>query len=135
MPKQQTNIKAAIVDIPWILKQLPSFVSAQAEQQKNVMSLQEWVNSANAEINAQKDAAKQQALSAQFQQELAKRQQIAQQAYAQKLQQIDAEVSKMIADTASEQGFDFVFAKTTLVFGGTDISDKVAQKITPSQKA
>jgi len=134
MPKQQTNIKAAIVDIPWILKQLPSFVSAQAEQQKNVMALQEWVNSANAEINAQKDAAKQ-ALSAQFQQELAKRQQIAQQAYAQKLQQIDAEVSKMIADTASEQGFDFVFAKTTLVFGGTDISDKVAQKITPSQKA
>ena len=132
---QQTNIKAAIVDIPWILKQLPSFVSAQEEQQKKVMALQQWVNSANAEINAVKDVAKQRALSAQFQQELEQRQQAIQQIYTQKLQKIDAEVSKIIADTALEQGYDFVFAKTTLIFGGTDISEKVAQKITMAENS
>lgn len=127
--KSTPAVKAAIVDIQWILNNLPSFRAAQTEQQQNVAALQNWVNGVNAQIAQQTIAEEKQKMTLQGQNEFAQRQQVVQQNYAKKLQAIDAEVTKMIADTAQELGYDMVFAKTTLVYGGTDITAQVAAKI------
>lgn len=127
--KSTPAVKAAIVDIQWILNNLPSFSAVQAEQQQNLAALQNWAQNVNAQIAQQTVAEEKQKMILQGQNEFAQRQQAVQQNYAQKIQAIDDEVTKMIADTAKELGYDMVFAKTTLVYGGTDITAQVAAKI------
>ena len=125
----QTTIKAAVVDVPLVLNQMPAFIAEQEAQQKKAVALQTWVESANKQVAAQTTPLQQQALAHKLQQEYALRQQTLQQDYAKALQVIDTKLAQLIADTAKEQGFDFVFAKTALIFGGVDITPQVAQKV------
>lgn len=125
----QTTIKAAVVDIPWVLNQMPAFIAEQQAQQKKAEALQAWGEAANKQVAAQPTPLQQQALAHKLQQEYMLRQQALQQDYAKALQAIDEKLELLIANTAKELGFDFVFAKTTLIFGGEDISQQVAQKI------
>ena len=68
----------------------------------------------------------QNSLKQRYQLELTQKQQIIQQNHTQKVQVIDASLSKLIADVAKQEKLDYVFAKGTLVFGGQDITQKVA---------
>ena len=59
-------------------------------------------------------------LAQKYQQELSQKQQVMQQNHLQKVQAVDANLSKLIADVAKQEKLDYVFAKGTLVFGGQD---------------
>lgn len=119
----------AVVDVPWVLAQMPSFIAARTEQQQNMQQLQQDVNNINAEIARALTQNEKQALSEKYKGAVAQRQSEIQRAYAQKLQDVDKEITKLISDTAKEQGYKFVFAKTTLIFGGTDITPAIAEKL------
>ena len=58
--------------------------------------------------------------------ELTQRQQMLQLEHNQKIQGIDVELTKLIADIAQKEHFDYVFAKGIVVFGAEDLTQKVA---------
>ena len=121
--------KIAVVDVQRLVSQTPSGMALRQERQNQLVGLQQWVNSANAEINQQTDQNTKAALFQKYQQELNQRQQALQSEYAQKVQSIDAELSKLISDEAKKSGYDYVFAKGIVVFGGTDITENVAKSL------
>lgn len=123
------NAKIAIVDVQALVNQTPSVIALRAEQQNNMAIIQNWVNGVNGQLSQVADLNQRAALTQQYQLELNKREQILQSQYAQKVQAIDAELSKLVSDVATEKKLDYVFAKGMVVFGGTDITADVASRL------
>lgn len=115
-----------VVDIQWLVSHIKEVQILRQEHQANLAALQQWVKAANAEIAAQNMPEDKNSLAQKYQQELSQKQQVMQQNHLQKVQAVDANLSKLIADVAKQEKLDYVFAKGTLVFGGQDITQKVA---------
>ncbi len=115
-----------VVDIQWLVSHIKEVQILRQEHQANLAALQQWVKAANAEIAAQSVSEDKNSLAQKYQQELSQKQQAMQQNHLQKVQVVDANLSKLIADVAKQEKLDYVFAKGTLVFGGQDITQKVA---------
>lgn len=115
-----------VVDIQWLVSHIKEVQILRQEHQANLAALQQWVKAANAEIAAQNMPEDKNSLSQKYQLELNQKQQAMQQSHLQKVQAVDANLSKLIADVAKQEKLDYVFAKGTLVFGGQDITQKVA---------
>ncbi len=115
-----------VVDIQWLVSHIKEVQILRQEHQANLAALQQWVKAANAEIAAQSVSEDKNSLTQKYQLELNQKQQAMQQNHLQKVQAVDANLSKLIADVAKKENLDYVFAKGTLVFGGQDITQKVA---------
>ncbi len=125
----KSSPKIGIVDVQMLVNRTPSVLALREEQQQQNIALQQWVNSVNAQIAQELNQANRNYMTQQYQLELNQRQQMLQVEYAQKVQSIDAELSKLIADVAQKEGCDYVFAKGIVVFGGTDITEKVTAEL------
>jgi outer membrane protein len=123
------NAKIAVVDVQALVNQTPSVIALRAEQQNNMAIIQNWVAGVNNQLSQIADQNQRASLTQQYQIELNKREQILQSQYAQKVQAIDAELSKLVSDVANEKKLDYVFAKGMVVFGGTDITADVAKRL------
>lgn len=123
------NAKIAVVDVQALVNQTPSVIALRAEQQNNMAIIQNWVAGVNNQLSQIADQNQRASLTQQYQIELNKREQILQSQYAQKVQAIDAELSKLVSDVATEKKLDYVFAKGMVVFGGTDITADVAKRL------
>jgi len=121
--------KIAVVDVQRVVAQARPVVDLRQEMQNKVGSLQEWVNASNAEIDKASSQEKKDELTKKYQGELAQKQQVIQQDYATKLQQLDAEITKIIEETAKSEGFGVVLIKASVVAGGVDITDKVIARL------
>lgn len=115
-----------VVDVQWLVSHIKEVQILRQEHQANLVALQQWVKAANAEIAAQNMPEDKNSLTQKYQLELNQKQQAMQQNHLQKVQAVDANLSKLIADVAKKENLDYVFAKGTLVFGGQDITQKVA---------
>ena len=115
-----------VVDVQWLVSHIKEVQILRQEHQANLVALQQWVKAANAEIAAQNIPEDKSSLTQKYQLELNEKQQAMQQKHLQKVQAVDANLSKLIADVAKKENLDYVFAKGTLVFGGQDITQKVA---------
>ena len=115
-----------VVDVQWLVSHIKEVQILRQEHQANLVALQQWVKAANAEIAAQNMPEDKNSLAQKYQQELSQKQQVMQQNHLQKVQAVDANLNKLIADVAKKENLDYVFAKGTLVFGGQDITQKVA---------
>lgn len=126
---QEKNFKMAVVDVQWLVNHTPSVHVLRQEQQQKNAALQQWVSNANAEIVKITEPKEKEALAGKYRTELAQQQQSLQRDYAQKVQVIDVELTKLIAETAEAEGYTHVFAKGSLVYGGTDITQAVADRM------
>lgn len=115
-----------VVDVQWLVSHIKEVQILRQEHQANLVALQQWVKAANAEIAAQNMPEDKNSLIQKYQLELNQKQQAMQQNHLQKVQAVDANLNKLIADVAKKENLDYVFAKGTLVFGGQDITQKVA---------
>ena len=115
-----------VVDVQWLVSHIKEVQILRQEHQANLVALQQWVKAANAEIAAQNMPEDKNSLTQKYQLELNQKQQAMQQNHLQKVKAVDANLSKLIADVAKKENLDYVFAKGTLVFGGQDITQKVA---------
>ena len=121
--------KIGIVDVQFLINNTPSVLALRQEQQKNTAELQEWVNKANAEIAKLAKKEEKDNLAQKYRLELTQRQQMLQLEYNQKVQGIDVELTKLIADVAKKEHFDYVFAKGIVVYGAEDLTQKVADAL------
>ena len=113
-----------IINVQALVSQTPSVIALREEQISKRNALQQWVNGVNQEIAQEGDNQKKAELAQKYQAELNTRQQTLQNEYVQKVQEIDAQILKLIADVAKKEKVEFVFNTGSLLFGGTDITAK-----------
>lgn len=127
MAKEKTKSpKIGIIDTQFLVNATPAIAALRQEQKEKSLALKQWINDANSEIGKQTNEEDKKTLTQKYQLELSQRRQMIQLEYNQKLQLIDSELTNLIAKVAKEDGFDYVFAKGQVVFGATDLTQKVA---------
>lgn len=122
------ELNLGIINIQFLVAQVPAVIALRDEQQAKSVALQEWVNARNAEIAAVEEAKKAE-LTQKYQAELNERQQAMQSEYAQRVQIIDADLNKLITDVAKKEKIDYVFNIGALVYGGKDITPQVLEAL------
>ena len=121
--------KIAVVDVQKIVSMSRPVAELRQDMQGQMSNLQAWVNASNAQIEKEGSQEKKDALTKQYQEELMNKQQAIQKDYAEKLQKLDADLTKIIETTAKEEGLGITLVKGSVAAGGTDITDKVIAKL------
>lgn len=121
--------KIAVVDVPSIVTKSAQVKALKDEQIKKTQELQKWLETANADVKKQSSEANKQKLLKKYNDELAKKKDANAKAYSKKLAAIDANISATIASQAKAKGYDLVLAKSTVLYGGDDITAEIAKLI------
>ena len=119
--------KIAVVDITTVVQNSEQVKALKEEQNAKAQELATWLQNAQNAVKNEKDKSKQEDLLKQYNAEFAARKQTIATEYAQKLQSIDDSITKTISDEAKKKGYQLVIAKNLVIYGGTDITDKIAE--------
>ena len=117
--------KVAVVDVQQVVAHSKVVAEFKESQAAKASSLQEWVAKSNEEIGKLTSEKEKEALAAKYREELTQRQIAYQNEDIAKLQEIDADITKIIEKVAKKEGYKKAFVKGTIIFGGEDITDKV----------
>ena len=123
MPSQ----KIAVVDVPAIVTKSAQVKALKDEQAKKAQDLAKWLETVNADVKKQSTEASKQKLLKKYNEELAKKKEANTKEYTKKLAAIDASISSTIAAQAKAKGYDIVLAKSTVLYGGDDITAEIAK--------
>lgn len=136
--KKQTNAKAeintqpntnniAVIDVQAVVNSSAQVKALREAQTAKVNELNLWLQSAQNEVNTERDKERQQALLQKYNAEFAlKRSDIALQ-YQQELQIVSNNISQTIAEEAVKKGYSMVIAKNLVIYGGLDITEDIAK--------
>ncbi len=122
-----TTQKIAVVDVPAIVAKSAQVKALKDEQLKKTQELQKWLETVNADVKKQSTEANKQKLLKKYNEDLAKKKEANAKTYAQKLASIDASITATIASQAKAKGYDIVLAKSTVLYGGDDITAEIAK--------
>lgn len=119
--------KIAVVNVPVIVAKSAQVKALKNEQANKAKALEKWIETANADVKKQSTDANKQKLLKKYNEELAKKKEANSKEYAQKLAAIDAGISATIAAQAKAKGYDIVIAKSSVLYGGDDITAEIAK--------
>ena len=126
---QDKKTKMAYIDVNYVVNQSKDVQELKAETMQKNKELQIWLSKVNTEVMEKGTREEQQQLVDRYNQEFAMKQANIKQDYNLKLQQIDAKITGVIAEEAKKLDYDFIFAKGTLLYGGEDITLKIAELV------
>ncbi len=121
--------KIAVVDVPTIVAKSSQVKTLKDEQIKKAQDLQKWLETVNNDVKKQSTDANKQKLLKKYNDELAKKKEANAKDYAQKLAAIDKSISDTIAAQAKAKGYSIVIAKSTVLYGGEDITAEIAKLV------
>ncbi len=125
----QNDLKIGIVDIPQVVSKSAQVEVLKKEQIKKAEDFKKFVDKAKADISKQTTDDKKRELAAKYEKQIADRQAAEAKEYTRKLAEIDKNISATIDQTAKAKGYDLVFAKGTLLYGGEDITEMVSKAV------
>ena len=99
------------------------------EQEAKKKEIAQFIKKAGEEIKKQPDLAKKKALAEKYDKELASKQAANAKAYKTKADAADKNISDTIANQAKAQGYNFVFAKGVVLYGGDDITESILKVV------
>lgn len=117
----------AVVDVPAIVAKSAQVKALKDEQTKKAQELKKWLDTVNADVQKQSTEANKQKLLKKYNEELAKKKEVNVKEYTKKLSAIDASISATIAAQAKAKGYDIVIAKSSVLYGGDDITAEIAK--------
>lgn len=128
--KQETpQFAVAVVDVQTIVNVSSEVRALKEEQAVKTQELNQWLQRAQNEVNAEQDKVKQQALLQKYNAEFTlKRREIAIN-YQEKLKVISDNIEQTIAKEAKAKGYQLVLAKNVTIYGGTDITEDIIKII------
>jgi len=125
----QKNARVAIVDINAVVSNSKQVMALKDEQVAKSQELAAWLQEAEKAVEAEKDAAKKEALLKQYSTEFAAKRDENNQYYNRQLQVLDANITQIIINEARKQGYNLVLAKSNVVYGGKDITADVIKLV------
>ena len=121
--------KIAVVDIQSVVAKSTQVKTLKDEQTKKAEELAKWLDSVNADVKKQTTEENKQKLLKKYNDELARKKETNAKEYAQKLSAIDKNISDTIASQAKLKGYDIVIAKSSVLYGGEDITEQIAKAL------
>lgn len=122
-------LSIAVVDVPDIIAKSPKVKALKEEQTKKSQELAKWLSVVNADVKKQTNDVNKQKLLNKYSAELDEKKQANKNAYLQKLSEIDANISKSIVSRAKSKGYYIVLEKTSVLYGGEDITSDIAKMV------
>lgn len=124
-----TANKVAIVDVQKVVAQSTQVKNLKAEQEKKRNELVQFMNKAKSEVDAQSDVTKKKALAQKYEKELITKREAIAKDYTKKLEAIDANITNIIHKQAQALGYDIVFARSAVLYGGDNITNTIIQSV------
>ena len=121
--------KVAVVDLQKVVNSSNQIKSLKKEQESKKKELAQFIKKAGEEIKKQPDLAKKKALAEKYDKELNAKREANAKSYKTKFEAADKSISDTIQQQAKALGYDVVFAKGVVLYGGTDITDAVLKVV------
>lgn len=121
--------KVAVVDVPKIVSESKQVQALKDEQAKKSQELNKWLDVVRADVAKQQTEAGKEKLLKKYEGELAKKREANAKDYAKKLSEIDKNISATIEAQAKANGYDLVLSKSTVLYGGEDITAEIAKVV------
>jgi len=125
MKNQKNTI--AVVDLQVVVAASAQVKALKEEQIAKSKELNQWLQKVQAEVKAEEDKTKQEALLKQYNAEFAQKKTEIMQHYQEKLKVVSDNISQTVAEEAEKQGYQLVLAKNLVVCGGVDITEEIAK--------
>lgn len=119
----------AVVNLEQVLEQSPKLNAIRKDNEVKLNELTQWIDEVNKEIDAETDAVKHQKLANQYRKLTSEKEKVIKQEYNNRLKEVDAEITALIDKVAKKHGCNVVFANTSMVSGGKDITNDVIKEL------
>ncbi len=123
------KMKFAVVDVQRVVLSSKEIAALSAERQAQIQELKKMADEANMKITAEQDQAAKKALSEASLATINAKKDTFDKIHASGLQAADKRINDVINAVAEKEGLAVVFNKTSLVNGGTDITDAVVEQV------
>jgi len=123
------GFSVAIVDVQKVVESSPTINSLKTDRKNKVEDLVKFVEKAKADVAKETNATKKKALEDKYNKELNDRKNAMDNAYAQKLSDVDKEITALIKSKATALGYSLTLTKSTVLEGGTDITSDVIKEL------
>lgn len=117
--------KVAVVNVQKVVNKSAQVQILKKDQEAKAKELTQFVQKANAEIQAQTDDAKKKALVKKYEKELATKREANAKAYQSRLEAIDKSISGIITNYAKANGYDLILNKGSVLYGGVDVTEEL----------
>lgn len=127
--KKMLQSQIAVADLSYIVSQSDKLTTIRKENEKKLIELSNWLDDVEQEIQDEKDFEKQKKLAVQYKKIAQEKQNIVKNEYANKIKEVEKEISDTIQKTAFELGCDIIFTKQVVINGGRDITLDVLKQL------
>ncbi len=119
------NPKIACVDISRLALSSSVIKNAQETRDYQTKELLNWYDNASLDIQKQETQEAKKALTKKYENQLTQKQKTIKEQYNKELKKADSQMTDIITTKSKELGYNLVFRKDALLFGGEDITSKV----------
>lgn len=119
----------AVVDLNKIVENSAQVKQLKQEHSKKIADLDKIIVNARGEISNEKDPAKVLMLEDKYMKEFNTNKEILEREYNNKLSAIEKNIKNEISKKARQGDYDYVFAKSVVLYGGKDITDELLNSI------
>lgn len=126
---QPAVYKLAVVDVGKIVDGSKSVEALKVEQKAKIKDLMMFVDNARKEVAQQKDDKAKKALEDKYNKELNSKKDAIEADYAKKLDAINKSITDSIASVAKANCYNVVLAKSTVLYGGDDITQDIIKVV------
>lgn len=121
--------KIAVVDLQQIVSNSSQVKALKQEHNRKVSELDKILVNARGEIANETDQAKVLLLEDKYMKEFASKKEALERDYNNRLSAIEKNIKNEITKKAQKDGYDYVFAKSVVLFGGKDITNEIVNNI------
>jgi len=121
--------KVAYIDVNKLTASSKTIKQALAQREKQTKEMLKWYDSASLEIQKQDSKEKKDALVKKYEAQLTQKKKSIKDAYAKEINKADAQMEQVISQKAKELGYNLVFRRDALIFGGDDITSQVLPSV------
>ncbi len=121
--------KIAVVDLNKVVEASPQVKAIKAAQEAKSKEIANFVKNAQADVNKQKDEKAKKAAADKYEKQFASKREANMKDYAAKIKAADKSITEQIGKKATEMGYTMVLPKSSVVYGGDDITAEVLKVI------
>ena len=121
--------KIAVVDLQQIVSNSSQVKQLKQEHSRKLAELDKIIINARGAISNEKDPAKVLLLEDKYMNEFNQKKENLERDYNAKLSVIEKNIKNEITKKAQKEGFDYVFAKSVVLYGGKDITNELSSSI------
>lgn len=124
-----SKLKVATIDVQKIISNSPKLKALNEDKKNKMDEITAFVEKANASVAKETDPQKKEELKDKYNKELKAKKETLDKNYFQKLSEIDKEIKEQIKIKANASHYDLVLTKSSVLYGGTDITQEIVKNL------